>query len=373
MAPEQARGEEGVGPPADVYGLGAILYECLTGRPPFQAERAIEAILQGLVEPPVPPRRIVGGIDPRVEAICLRCLEKDPAARYPSAAALADALGKVLQSPWKRRLALLTVGLVLPLVLGLAFWPRPQTVREQAVSSRAEVEQGRRLATFRAAVNDLESRTAGERSRSRYLDLSHRDPDDRPTIRARLDDFAKWWSQPGREVRVEPVEGTDLYRIDLGQLTPSPGGFWEEFIESYPYGLRYYEVKDAGLREADAELQRLAARSDLVIVRADWFLHRMSRAGGERAGPPAALARFAREYEEEALSMEDVVRELGLADAGPLRRFLHEDQTGFTAGLRPLLEGGRVPRGTWESLDLLFSPYQYVSGGLGLGTPFQRE
>jgi serine/threonine-protein kinase len=135
MAPEQAEGRHDlVGPPSDVYGLGAILYEVLTGGPPFTGPEIPEVLKRVVQEPPVPPRQLVATTPPALQAVCLKALAKEPVGRYESARDLAREVERWLADEpvsawreplrarvgwWARRHRQLTTGLVVLLLTGL--------------------------------------------------------------------------------------------------------------------------------------------------------------------------------------------------------------------------------------------------------------
>jgi serine/threonine-protein kinase len=97
MAPEQARGESAIGPGLDIHGLGAILYELLTGVPPFSGRNPADTMEQVVHKKPTPPSQLRKDLPPALEAICLKCLEKDPRNRHRTAGVLASELKQFLE------------------------------------------------------------------------------------------------------------------------------------------------------------------------------------------------------------------------------------------------------------------------------------
>jgi serine/threonine protein kinase len=174
MAPEQTWGRPGeVGRAADVYGLGAILYECLTGRAPFQATTPLDILLQVRSEEPVPARRLVPSVPRDLDTICLKCLQKEPRRRYSCAAALAEDLRRFLagervqaqpEPAWERAvrwagrrkavaaLAGVTAAAVLILLtLGVWHYGQLRTYNEELRTERNNAECLRELAQAKEA------------------------------------------------------------------------------------------------------------------------------------------------------------------------------------------------------------------------------
>jgi serine/threonine-protein kinase len=183
MAPEQAIGKaHSIGPATDIYALGALLYEMLTGRPPFRGETASETERQVIAEEPVPPTRLSPKVPRELETICLKCLHKDPPRRYATAADLAEDLHRFQRgepiaarpagllerlAKWMRRRptqsAMLAASLLLAVALvGVSLWLVAQKAHQRSaieadLKEMARLQDGARWVEARAALERAEA------------------------------------------------------------------------------------------------------------------------------------------------------------------------------------------------------------------------
>jgi eukaryotic-like serine/threonine-protein kinase len=267
-APEQVEGSPtAVGPPADIYALGAIFYHMLTGRPPFQAATALQTLEQVKTADPVPPSRLQPGLPRDVETICLKCLQKDPHRRYDNAAALGEDLDRylagmpILARPtgavdhfrkWiKRRpaVAMLSSALALVTVLGFTAvswqWRRAEAKADAEVAANLRAQEARLRALENQAELTFNQALAlcdqGEVGRGllwlgRSLELASEARSERleRPIRINLADWASQLSRPLRRGgvrhsranmdRTSKVAGRELHRdmpVELSVLTPA--------------------------------------------------------------------------------------------------------------------------------------------------------
>jgi WD40 repeat protein len=189
MAPEQAQGRnKEVGPAADVYALGAILYELLTGRPPFRAATVLETLEQVKNADAVPPSKLLPGLARDLETICLKCLQKEPSRRYATAKDLADDLQRWLDGAsigarpvpgwergwrWaKRRPAVAALSALILLISTVSFvlvawlWARAEERADAAIVARDRAD--------RLARDESEARLATQRERQNAVDSLYR-------------------------------------------------------------------------------------------------------------------------------------------------------------------------------------------------------
>jgi tetratricopeptide (TPR) repeat protein/tRNA A-37 threonylcarbamoyl transferase component Bud32 len=353
MAPEQARGRAAdVGPHSDTWALGAILYECLTGRPPFQGPTPTDTLMQVTHDEPVPPRRLQPGVPRDLETIALKCLQKEPAHRYASAGALADdlrrfragepirarpvgPLGRGLR--WCRRnpaVAGLTAVTAATLVVGLvavaALWRRAERNYQVAESQRERAEENERRAGEQRDRAEEERRVAEAVQRFLRADLLRQadpltqaetlrlaggpEPRANPTIKELLDRAAdglaegrieaKFPSQP--RVQAEILHTVGNTYMDLG-----------EYDKAIDHLARATELNRRALGPADR--QTLTAWHNLAAA--------TRRAGKTREA--IALLEQVRDAKAEAL---------GPADPSTLATVNHLGMA--------YLEAGRIPQAT---------------------------
>ncbi|MFL5358525.1 protein kinase domain-containing protein, partial [Archangium sp.] len=239
MAPEQARGEVGMlDRRADVYGLGATLYHLLVGQPPIPGGNGLEVLNNIATVEPRPPRALEAELPADLEAITLKCLEKDRSARYDSARALAEDLDRFLggepvlarpAGPWYRLRKQLRKHRLL-VTLGAAALTLVLLALGQAGLARREVTWRERLAReFTEQVEHLEAQ-------ARYSALSpaHDTRDDRKRLRASMDELDARIRQAG-----ESAVGPGNYALGRGFLALGDEGKAREYLErAWRYGFQ---------------------------------------------------------------------------------------------------------------------------------------
>jgi WD40 repeat protein len=251
MAPEQTTGKpEGVGTSSDIYSLGAVLYCLLTGRPPFQAASAIETLQLVRDEEPVTPRRLNPSVPRDLEAVCLKCLEKEPARRYSRAVLLAEDLQRFLDGKptvaqpvgrigrtwrWARRqpaaaaTALALTAATLALVAGVAAYAWELRLHNEELSAARSRERQQR--------EEAEARGRLLQRRS-YADGIRRAAASWENVRRQIEDQDAGRPIPDVGAELPAIEDCLLPASDDGRSAEDLRGFEWYFLQRRGSGIR---------------------------------------------------------------------------------------------------------------------------------------
>jgi WD40 repeat protein len=273
MAPEQAAGRADIGPAADVYALGALLYTLLVGRPPFQGASPLDTLAQVAHQEPVSPRRLQPAVPRDLETICLKCLQKDPRKRYASALALADDLGrfqggKPIQArpvgplerlgKWGRRQPAAAVALASVVLLTvMAFVLVAQQVREANERAERKAQEARQAEETRRE----QARQAAEIQRVQILQAKRKAEDFRKAEEAQREQVRKAKIAQRRAAFEAQLAQQALAKVLLTRATTQcEQGETALGLLTFAHGL------EAAVRAGDADLERVA-RQNLALWR----------------------------------------------------------------------------------------------------------
>jgi serine/threonine-protein kinase len=291
MPPEQASGVFGtIGPPADVYALGAILYEALTGRPPFQAPDPMQTLFLVLSMEPVSPRALQPGLPRDLETICLKCLDKSPKHRYAGAAALADDLQRYLtgrpivarpaglperalkwarREPWQAGVCAFVVAGVLALAGGF-LWVTKKNAEVHNANASLEGKNAELQETNRLLVKSQEESEALLNTSLATMDRYYFG------LGAKLADVPR-----AEHLRVEVLNQAKESLLHLYNLNPRREAVWEYLLAGFnKLGQAQMQVGD--LTAAADSFQKAADAADnLLAAHPDNLTHRINRAGAQ--------------------------------------------------------------------------------------------
>jgi serine/threonine-protein kinase len=280
MAPEQASASMGgVTTATDVYGLGAVLYALLSGRPPFRGETVLDTLVLVKEAEPEPPGRLNPKVDRDLEAVCTKCLHKDPTRRYGSAEALAEDLERWLNGEptvarpagrlerlgrWARRHRVgVGVAAVLLVTTVLGGWTWLWWDHQRATAEGEAREALREATRFQKQEKWAEALSAVRRAQGVLTGIGAN-----PALRQQADELGKDLEMARRleEARFQSAAGEENGHFD-----------WKASNAAYAKAFRWYglDLEHFDPREAGERVRSLSIRSQLVAALDDWALLRL--------------------------------------------------------------------------------------------------